>query len=79
MEPQIVRDDQTVYVDHGDSRTGSEGSFLVVYVDEDGNDPYGYFCSACESLDNAMDPMGRIVCNQCGNVRKPEKWDATHE
>jgi hypothetical protein len=79
MEPHSVGDDETVYVDRGDSRIGSEGSFFVVYVDENGNDPYGYFCSACESLDNAMDPMGRIVCNRCGNVRKPEEWDAITE
>lgn len=79
MDANTVRDGETVYVDREDSRTGSEGPFFVTYVDADGNDPYGYFCSACESFDNAMDPMGRIVCNRCGNVRKPEEWDAINE
>ncbi|MFB6211740.1 MAG: DUF5816 domain-containing protein, partial [Halobacteriales archaeon] len=36
-------------------------------------------CGNCETLNNAMDTMGRIVCNECGNTRKPEEWDAAHE
>jgi len=79
MNPHEVSEGQTVYVDTGDGRTGSEGPFFVAYVDEDGADPYGYLCSNCETFDNAMDPMGRIVCNECGNVRKPDEWDAAHE
>mgnify|MGYP000176890493 CR=1 FL=1 len=79
MKSHAIREGETVYVDTEDARTGSEGPFFVTYADEAGNDPYGYLCSNCETLDNAMDPMGRIVCNECGNTRKPEEWDAAHE
>jgi len=79
MDPHTISEGETVYVDRTDSRIGTEGEFFVVYVDEEGKDPYGYFCSNCETMDNAMDPMGRIVCNNCGSVRKPDEWDAAHE
>ncbi|WP_245626069.1 DUF5816 domain-containing protein, partial [Haloparvum sedimenti] len=39
----------------------------------------GFYCGNCGSLDTAMDTMGRIECNECGNIRKPEEWDAAHE
>jgi len=26
-----------------------------------------------------MDTMGRIQCTECGNLRKPDEWDAAHE
>jgi hypothetical protein len=70
---------ETVYVATDEERVGSEGPFNVVYRSEDGDRRWGYLCSVCDSLDTAMDTMGRIVCNECGNVRKPEEWDAAHE
>lgn len=68
----------TVYVDHDTHEKGSIEPFHVVYTTEDGDDRYGYFCSNCESLANAMNSMGRIECNNCGNVRKPLRWDAAY-
>jgi len=68
-----------LYVDRSDAERGSEGPFYAVYTTPEATDRWGYFCSRCESLDNAMDTMGRIVCNQCPNVRKPDEWDAAHE
>ncbi|HET7324804.1 MAG TPA: DUF5816 domain-containing protein, partial [Halococcus sp.] len=44
----------------------------------DESDKYGYFCANCETLDNAMDTMGRVKCNECGNLRKATRWDATY-
>jgi len=26
-----------------------------------------------------MDTMGRIQCTDCGNIKKPDEWDAAHE
>lgn len=68
-----------LYVDRQDTERGSEGPFYTVYSTPDATERWGYVCSACESLDNAMDTMGRIVCNDCPNVRKPDEWDAAHE
>ena len=79
MNARTTADGETVYVATDESRVGSEGPFHVVYRGETGEHRYGYLCSGCDSLDTAMDTMGRIVCNECGNVRKPEEWDAAHE
>jgi hypothetical protein len=68
-----------VYVDHGTVEKGSNGPFRIAFLSEDRDRRWGFFCSNCETFDNAMDPMGRIQCNVCGNVRKPDEWDAAHE
>lgn len=70
---------ETVYVADDDWLRGMEGPFLAAYLTADRTDRWGWFCSNCESLDNAMDPMGRIKCNNCANYRKPDQWDAAHE
>jgi ribosomal protein S18 acetylase RimI-like enzyme len=77
LEP-VDDDGRTVYVDHEDHERGSVAPFAVVYTSEDGEDLYGYWCSNCESLSNAMDPMGRIQCDSCGNSRKPTRWDSAY-
>jgi hypothetical protein len=79
MDERSTEDGETVYVATDEERVGSEGPFQVVYREAHGEDRWGYLCSACDSLDTAMDTMGRIVCNECGNVRKPDEWDAAHE
>jgi hypothetical protein len=70
---------ETVYVDRTDAERGAKGPFLVAYLTPDGDRRWGFWCDNCESADNAMDTMGRIECNACGNVRKPDEWDAAHE
>lgn len=72
-------DGSEVYVDTSDRERGSEGPFMTAYTAADGRQRWGYFCANCESMDTAMDPMGRIVCNRCPNRRKPTEWDAAHE
>lgn len=71
-------DGATVYVDETDWDDGSAAKFYTVYSDETGDDHYGYFCSNCNRLANAMDAMGRIECDSCGNARKPTRWDAAY-
>ena len=78
MEEMTLDDGTTVYVDHGNEETGSIAPFHVVYTDRSGEDIFGYWCSKCESLANAMDAMGRIQCDECGNARKPTRWDAAY-
>jgi ribosomal protein S18 acetylase RimI-like enzyme len=77
-EPIETADGRTVYIDHDNAERGSVAPFQVVFADEEGDDRYGYFCSNCNTLANAMDSMGRIECDSCGNVRKPLRWDAAY-
>jgi len=81
MQLEAIRtaEGETVYVDYADGEKGSKGIFYVAYVSEAGEERWGYFCGNCETTDNAVDPMGRIECNVCGNAKKPDEWDAAHE
>ncbi|WP_135822755.1 DUF5816 domain-containing protein [Halostella litorea] len=79
MEERTTGEGETVYVDRSDGDRGSDGPFFVAYLTPDRERKYGWFCSNCETFDNAMDAMGRIECNACGNFRKPTEWDAAHE
>ena len=71
--------EQTLYVDPHERTRGQKGPFHVVYVDESRETRWGFFCSNCETADNAVDAMGRIQCNVCSNRTKAEEWDAAHE
>jgi ribosomal protein S18 acetylase RimI-like enzyme len=78
MEAVETDDGETVYIDYENEETGSIDSFYVVYTDRDAEDIYGYWCGKCEQLANAMDASGRIQCDECGNARKPTRWDAAY-
>jgi len=78
LQPLTTDDGETVYVDHDDVDRGSVANFHVVYTDQDREEKYGYHCAKCDSLANAMDSMGRIECGNCGNSRKPTRWDASY-
>ena len=73
-------DGREMYVNSEEVERGSKGPFFTTYTDSgmDEEDKFGYFCANCESLDNAMDTMGRVKCNSCGNLRKATRWDATY-
>lgn len=71
-------DGETVYLNHDNTETGSIAPFHVIYTEAEGEEIYGYWCSKCESLANAMDAMGRIQCDGCGNARKPTRWDSAY-
>ena len=79
LKPIESADGQTRYIDPTESERGSLAPFDVVYAGIDREERWGYYCRACGSVDNAVDTMGRIVCNRCGNMRKAEEWDAAHE
>jgi len=57
---------------------GSAGPFYPAYTDTDRNERYGYVCGVCNGTNVGMDPMGRIECSDCGNARKPTRWDAAY-
>jgi hypothetical protein len=76
---ELDAEGRRLYVDRSLAERGSKGSFYVVFVSPARETRWGYLCGNCETLDNAMDSMGRIECNVCGNYRKPDQWDAAHE
>jgi hypothetical protein len=79
LDARAAADGETVYVDRSARERGADGPFYVAYVSPDRDRRWGFLCGNCDSLDNAMDAMGRIECNACGNLRKPDRWDAAHE
>lgn len=78
LEPFQGPDGEDLYVDGSDTEHGSQGQFAAVYRDRDRARRYGYRCLNCGSLVTTMDTMGRMECDQCGNVRKPTRWDAAY-
>jgi len=79
MNSVTTAEGETVYVSRSEGDRGSKAPFFVAYVTPDRERKYGWLCGNCESLDTAMDTMGRIECTDCGNLRKPTEWDAAHE
>ena len=77
-EPIDAEDGRTVFVDFDLSDRGSAAAFHPVFSSADGDERYGFYCGNCDSLANAMDAMGRIECDNCGNARKPTRWDAAY-
>ena len=67
--------DGRLFVARAAGRRGSKGPFFRVFTDETGDERWGYRCGNCESFDTAVDTMGKVVCNDCGNVRKADDWD----
>ncbi|MFC6718552.1 GNAT family N-acetyltransferase [Natrialbaceae archaeon GCM10025810] len=75
---ELEIEDETVYVSYGEAAKGSKSPFYAAYRTEDRKDRFGWFCGNCDTVDNAMDAMGRIECNTCGNRRKATRWDASY-
>ena len=79
METVTGPDGESLYADPSSGTRGQKGPFFIVYTDERATSRWGFLCGNCETLDNAVDSMGRIQCNQCSNRTKAEEWDAAHE
>ena len=79
LEASTTTEGERVHIDRTQGLRGAEGTFFVVFTDEERRDRWGFYCNNCDSFDTAMDTMGRIECNDCGNLRKPDEWDAAHE
>lgn len=70
--------DPELYLATDESERGATGPFYPAYTDTDRTDRYGYVCGSCNSTNVGMDPMGRVECSDCGNSRKPTRWDAAY-
>ncbi|MGQ4557015.1 GNAT family N-acetyltransferase [Halobellus sp. GM3] len=75
---RLTPDGTTAYVAYDESVRGSDAPFFAVYLDEDRTERYGWLCGNEESFDVAIDTMERLECNDCGNRRKPVRWDAAY-
>ncbi len=78
LQSLVTDDGSVVYIDRTDEEVGSDAPFNIVLEDPDGESHYGYFCTSCDELANAMSANGRIRCATCGNTRKPTRWDASY-
>lgn len=77
LEPRSAGE-RTVYVAYDESDRGSKAPMYVSYLNERRSERYGYFCGNCESFELSMDSMGKVLCNDCGNKRRPTRWDASY-
>lgn len=71
-------DSEQLYVATDEHDRGSVGLFYAAYSDTDRTERYGYVCGNCNSANVGMDPMGRLECSDCGNTRKPTRWDSAY-
>lgn len=78
LEARRGPNDERLYVDYDARERASLGPFYVAYADRDREERYGWFCSNCGGFEAAMDSMGRVECTDCGNRRKPSRWDAAY-
>ncbi|WP_129115009.1 GNAT family N-acetyltransferase [Halegenticoccus tardaugens] len=78
LDERTLDDGTTVYVAYDEGDRASLAPMYAVYLDDGREERYGYLCGSCESFDTAMDAMGRIECNDCGNRRKATRWDAAY-
>jgi ribosomal protein S27AE len=62
-------------VDRDDSIPGREAPFFTLYVADDTEEAYGYFCSQCGSTDVSADGLDRLECGNCGNAHLADEWD----
>ena len=74
----LTVDDTRLYVETDSNERGSTGAFYPVYTDDDHSERYGFLCGSCRTTAVSMDPMGRLVCTECGNERPPTQWDAAY-
>ena len=71
-------DGEVVHVAFDRSERGGAAPFYAAYEDESHEARYGYLCGNCEGTNVAVDTMDRVECLDCGNRRKPTRWDAAY-
>lgn len=76
-ESVTAEDGSEVYLGD-DPIPGTEGQFAEVFSDAARSEQYGYYCTSCGSLDISMDDMERLRCGNCGNMHKPDDYDAAY-
>lgn len=77
-EARVTPDGQQVYVAYDEADRASMAPFYATYADRERTERVGYFCGNCESMEVSVDTMDTVQCNDCGNRRKPTRWDAAY-
>lgn len=75
---EVETPEGTLPVSQEEVLSGSNGPFLVVCEDDDCGDAAGYHCTNCGTFTQAVDSMGRIDCEVCSNVHRPDDWDGSY-
>jgi ribosomal protein S18 acetylase RimI-like enzyme len=78
LAEQRETDAGTLWVAFDERERGSAAPFYTAYRDEQRTEKYGFYCANCETADTAMNTMGRVACNNCGNERRETRWDAAY-
>jgi len=71
----VTVDGRELALDRDEEIPGTDAPFFALYTDADGDERYGFFCSACGSTDVSADGLDRIECAECGNVHRADQWD----
>lgn len=71
-------DGQPRYIDPGESISGDEAPFLIVFETERRVERFGFYCTNCGSFTDSVDGNGKVVCENCGNVHNPDEWDDSY-
>ena len=77
-EPRETGEGREVEIATDEGEHGTKGPFHPTYADPSREERLGWHCGACDSLDVNMGTMGEIVCDDCGNQRRPRRWDAAY-
>lgn len=77
-EPVETGERQDVEIATDEAEHGTKGPFHPTFSEESREERLGWHCGACDSLDVNMGTMGEIVCDDCGNQRRPRRWDAAY-
>ncbi|MDS0261324.1 GNAT family N-acetyltransferase [Haloarcula sp. S1CR25-12] len=77
--PDTVRaGDEERPLDSDEPIPGREAPFFHLFVSEQRESAYGYFCSQCGSTDVSADGLDRLECGSCGNVHLADEWDGAY-
>lgn len=73
---EVIVDGERRYIDPDESIPGDEAPFRNVYQEEQREERHGFYCTNCGSFADVVDGLGKIVCDTCGNVHRPDDWDS---
>ncbi|MFB6176066.1 MAG: GNAT family N-acetyltransferase [Halobaculum sp.] len=76
-EARTDEEGNRIYVAVDEAERGGTAPFYVTYSDRERTERRGFLCSACDSVVDTMDAMGRVSC-ECGNKRRATRWDAAY-
>lgn len=77
-DEEVIVDGERRFIDPDESIPGDESPFLVVFDTEQREQRRGFYCTNCGTVTGSVDGVTKIVCGGCGNVHRPDEWDASY-